>query len=45
MKYKNLIGFNKAVTRIKQHVHGGKPNTVGNAIKIALKLAECMTKR
>lgn len=36
-KRNQSIGFTKAVGRIKKHVLKGKPKTLGDAIKIALK--------
>lgn len=45
LKNKRRIGFKQAVSLIKKHVLGGKPNTVGDAIKIALKSAKSMEKK
>lgn len=44
-KNKKPIRFNRAVSRIKKHVLEGKPNTVADAIKIALKSAKSMEKK
>lgn len=45
LKNKKHIGFNRAVSHIKKNVLRGKPSTVGDAIKIALKSAKSMEKK
>lgn len=44
-KQQKLIGFTKAIGRIKKQVLKKNPNTLGDAIKIALKSAKNMKKR
>lgn len=42
---KKTMGFKQAVSKIKKQIHGGRPKTVGDAIKIALKSAKSMKKK
>lgn len=44
-KKQQHIGFTKAIKRIKKQVIKKNPNTLGDAIKIALKSAKSMTKK